>query len=492
MLVLPRRSERAQSMPETVERPLPDASARLRILILGWLIGRGSTGVYGAELADYLSRRGHAVTCLSAGTCDWRLRPHLRSRRAGLFDQVDLINPPIVCATRPTHPEDEIASPDTERLLTEILGQTRPDVVLILDFPGWPARTVEVCRAAGSKVAVFLQNFWPFCTRLSLLDRWGAVCRDYANGERCVECTRNMLGSGAARWRNRLPAALWRSAGTYAALRRAYRIGARARSAVATHLGASYAARRGAYARAIASADLLCGISSRTIELAAQFGVHCPNTTVVPIVLRHLQAIRRERASRLEGGAAPARRSIRFGYLGMVAPEKGIGFLVEAFRDIPNDVAVLHCFGGGAPNYLKALVASSDRANPPVFHGPYVQSELAALLRGVDIGVVPSNCEDTRPNTVLEFQAAGIPVLGSRIGGIPEQIEDGRNGMLFEAGDAASLRRALDTVIRSPELVEVWRANLPSEFDPEVSWRELERSFCDLKSSSAAERRPRS
>jgi hypothetical protein len=47
----------------------------LNCLILGWRIGSGSTGVYAYELAQYLSERGHHVTCLSAGESDWRLRP---------------------------------------------------------------------------------------------------------------------------------------------------------------------------------------------------------------------------------------------------------------------------------------------------------------------------------------------------------------------------------------------------------------------------------
>lgn len=456
------------------------AANRMRILILGWLIGKGSTGVYGAELAAHLARSGHSVTCLSAGTCDWRRKPHVAVKQSVPFELLELRNPPVMACTRPADPSDEIASPETERLLSEILVRIRPDVVLILDFPGWPAHTVKVCHAVGAKVAVFLQNFWPFCTRLSLLDRWGRICTDYAGGERCVACMENIIGTAAARWRARLPALVWRWGNLHTALKRSYHAFARARSTAAVSQGPAYAARRMAYAKAISEADLLCGISRRTLELAAQFGASSRDARVVPIVLTHVQAIRRARQARANF-AVSVPSPIRFGYLGAHAPEKGTEFLVRAFRGIAKDVAVLHCFGGGTPAYLAHLAELSDPANPPIFHGGYKQADLPTLLREIDVGVVPSNCEDTRPNTILEFHAAGIPVIGSRIGGIPEQIEDGKNGVLFEPGDAVALRSVIDRIIRFPEIIDTWHRNVPSEFDSQTSWEYLERALRELK-----------
>jgi hypothetical protein len=234
----------------------------LNCLILGWRIGSGSTGVYAYELAQYLSERGQHVTCLSAGESDWRLRPHIVVRNRHPFQIIDLRNPPIVPCTRPADPRDEMESPRTLSLLDEVLAGTAPDVVAILDFPGWPARVVDACHQAGSKVFVYLQNMWPFCTRLSLMDRWGGICRDYEGGRRCVACMENVVSSEAAKWRARLPAALWKSSRIHGALKRAYQAGlARPRSQAAPGCEPGYGLRRQAYAAAISKAATACASS---------------------------------------------------------------------------------------------------------------------------------------------------------------------------------------------------------------------------------------
>ena len=365
------------------------------------------------------------------------------------------------------------------RLLREVLATLQPDIVAILDLPGWPARAIEACQDAGSKVMVFLQNFWPFCTRLSLFDRWGKVCGDYQEGNRCVDCMATVVGSEAARWRARLPSVLWKYAGLHASLKSLYRAGASARGSVAVPRGPSYAARRHAYAEAIGRADLLCGISGRTIELAASFGVSCATTRIVPIVLSHMQPLQQACAARGHKASVP-RRPIRFGYLGAHSPEKGPEILVAAFDGVAREDAELHFHGGGGADYVRRLTAMAAPSNPPIFHGPWRQDDFPSILGAIDVGIVPSTCEDTRPSTVLEFQAAGIPVIGSRIGGIPEQVDDGRNGLLFEPGNPAALRAAIDRVIREPDLIAAWRANLPTDFDPELSWRQLERIFLEM------------
>jgi hypothetical protein len=67
-----------------------------------------------------------------------------------------------------------------------------------------------------------VQNMWPFCTRLSLFDRWGEICRDYEGGKRCIACMQNVVSTEAAKWRDRLPVALWKSARIHGALKGLY------------------------------------------------------------------------------------------------------------------------------------------------------------------------------------------------------------------------------------------------------------------------------
>ncbi|HLU39385.1 MAG TPA: glycosyltransferase, partial [Planctomycetota bacterium] len=75
------------------------------------------------------------------------------------------------------------------------------------------------------------------------------------------------------------------------------------------------------------------------------------------------------------------------------------------------------------------------------------------LLALVDVVVVPSVWDDCAPLVVAEALAARAPVVGSRIGGIPDFVRDGENGLLFAPGDATDLARCLRAFADDPGLL---------------------------------------
>jgi hypothetical protein len=259
-------------------------AVKLRILLLGWNIGSGSTGVFIDELARYLSGRGHVVTCLSAGRCDWRVRPHLHVAQTQPYELIELRNPPVMFGARPDDPRVHVDSAKTGALLRSVLSARQPHVAAIIDYPGWPASTVEVCQREGSKVLVYLQNFWPVCTRLSLYSRWKEVCYDYRDGEKCVACMADVTGSSAARWRNRLPSALWGIEKFRFMMKKVYQgiVSTRSSSSAIT-AGAGYAIRRRAYVDGINKADLLVAISGGSLKTAEIFGVSGKTVRELPV-----------------------------------------------------------------------------------------------------------------------------------------------------------------------------------------------------------------
>jgi glycosyltransferase involved in cell wall biosynthesis len=76
--------------------------------------------------------------------------------------------------------------------------------------------------------------------------------------------------------------------------------------------------------------------------------------------------------------------------------------------------------------------------------------------------VVPSIWLENSPLVIHEAFMAGVPVVGARMGGIPELVADGVNGLLYQADSAASLEGALRRILDDPSCLEVFFRNMPS------------------------------
>ncbi len=77
--------------------------------------------------------------------------------------------------------------------------------------------------------------------------------------------------------------------------------------------------------------------------------------------------------------------------------------------------------------------------------------EVARIMRSSDILCLPSYMEG-RPNVVNEAMASGLPVIVTRIGGVPDMVREGETALLFEPGDVQALRACLRTLVDSPDL----------------------------------------
>ena len=97
--------------------------------------------------------------------------------------------------------------------------------------------------------------------------------------------------------------------------------------------------------------------------------------------------------------------------------------------------------------------------------------------------MVPSIWYDIAHGVICESFNYGIPVIGSRIGGIPELIEDGYNGYLFEAGNEQELKNALDRLINNPQelkRLETGAFESRKKYDIEDHINHLETLFKEL------------
>ena len=126
-------------------------------------------------------------------------------------------------------------------------------------------------------------------------------------------------------------------------------------------------------------------------------------------------------------------------FIGRLSAEKGVEVLVNAFRQLPN--LQLRIIGDGP--LRKSLEALARDASNIVFSGYKKRDEVAKLIKGSRFVIIPSRCYENNPMTIVESYSCGKPVIGSRLGGIPEIIDEAKTGFTFEVGNSMDLIRVL-------------------------------------------------
>lgn len=126
-----------------------------------------------------------------------------------------------------------------------------------------------------------------------------------------------------------------------------------------------------------------------------------------------------------------------FGHLSYL---KGVDDLIRAFYDVSlrNRQAHLHLVGdGNLMEYCRNFVQEKKLKQRVHFWGAQPQNVLFRIIKGADICVLPSRI-DAAPLAVLEAMAAGKPIVTTPVGGIPEYVKDGRNGIVVQHEKLAS------------------------------------------------------
>jgi glycogen(starch) synthase len=139
-------------------------------------------------------------------------------------------------------------------------------------------------------------------------------------------------------------------------------------------------------------------------------------------------------------------------FIGRLAPQKGVGTLVEAAGLLEDPGAQILLVGDGPER--KALERKSERlsvADRLHFVGFFAHERLPAVLAHADLLVLPSLYEELG-TVLLEAMQAALPIVASKTGGIPDVIEDGVNGLLVPPGDPEALARAIDRVLADRKL----------------------------------------
>jgi glycosyltransferase involved in cell wall biosynthesis len=142
-----------------------------------------------------------------------------------------------------------------------------------------------------------------------------------------------------------------------------------------------------------------------------------------------------------------------FIYLGRLSREKGIGTLFDALRLRKNGKLTCRVLGEGPSEQDLRRKAVEWGLSRVEFAGYLEGGWLHEAIRGAAFTVVPSEWYENLPFSVLESFALGTPVVGARIGGIPEMVLDDATGFTFTSGDSTALAERLEWMEEHPERV---------------------------------------
>ena len=166
-----------------------------------------------------------------------------------------------------------------------------------------------------------------------------------------------------------------------------------------------------------------------------------------------------------------------FIYLGRLSNEKGLFTLINAMRSVQTDIQLWIVGTGPLEERIRMSIQELGLDDRIKLLGFKSGQELKGILQNAMFNIVPSECYENAPYSVLEMMAYGKSSIGSKIGGIPELIEDGKTGLVFETGNPDDLALKINRFLTNPELPlnfgKTARQVLETKFSGENHYRNL-------------------
>ncbi len=346
-----------------------------------------------------------------------------------------------------------------EARFLQVLDTFQPEAVHVQHLGDLSTSLVSAAQRWGIPVVLTLHDFWHMCFRSHLVNASGQLCPGPDGGLRCHECLQSQqreassfssvrtrtaeLGFRNSVWQLPHFARTWLES-----------ILVRRNRALTADL-AALSSRDEHMRRVVASADLVLSPSRFLRDQFTGWGISTDHVLYFP------NGIAPGLAPQSVNGDIPTVQ--RFGYLGGIHPYKGLTVLVEAFNGLVDADVTLEIWGAAATPASRALTEELRQKcrNPRVrFAGSFPPSQLAHVLAGIDMLILPSTIYENSPMSILEAFSARIPVIASDIGGMAELVQHDVNGLQFRAGDPDDLAATIRFAVKHPERVHSYRGSI--------------------------------
>lgn len=366
----------------------------------------GGAELMAHEQAKALQRMGHEVRAF-AGQFDSSRSRHARAD--DIFEDLQVHR----IATIPEDYSPEYLNflhPVVEAHFRDVLQEFRPDVVHFHNLMGLSVKLPIHARQHGARTVCTLHDFWGFCLRNTAVRIDGRTCDDVSQ---CRSC---------------LP---------------------RIHDGLRLHIPMRF--RKDFIKLALGYVEHFVAPSRFVAERYVRAGFPANRIAVIPNGIDLAQFHPAE--------VAPPLDKVRITYAGHFGAHKGVSTLLDALALLPallppaSPLLVLQLAGEGPEEDAYRIRIAATKSDAQIhFLGKVRPADMPAVYAESDIVVLPSVWDENQPVCLMEAMAAGLPVVASRKGGIPELVEHGRSGFLFEAGDAQDLAEQLSKLVSSSEL----------------------------------------
>ena len=404
--------------------------------------------LYTFRLARWLKARGHEVEVVCVESIDQGRPGDLRAAEER-YEDITVWRLAFNLVDAAERLRWNYDNPLIGAWFADYLRRTEPDIIHFQAGYLIGVAPLAAAYAAGVPTVLTLHDYWYLCPRITMQRGDGSLCTTIPeNPAGCAWCMR------LERRRYRIPD---RASGGLAG---------RVAQAIALHEeGDALADRRARLLPLLAVPDAVIAPSH---FLAARFA------PFVPAERLHISRYGLDLGPFQPWQMRADHSTLRIGFIGQIAPHKGVHLLVDAFCALRTNgrPAELHIYGGldAQPRYVATLRRRAQDDSRIHFHGRFENSGAPAILSDLDVVVVPSAWYENSPLAIMEAQAAGTPVVTAALGGMAELVRDGVDGLLFRPADSADLARKLQRLVDELELLPMLRSGvtLPRSIDDEM------------------------
>jgi glycosyltransferase involved in cell wall biosynthesis len=344
---------------------------------------------YVRNISSTMADNGHDVTVLYS--------KDNKEEKNYSFKTLD-INPKL----RPFHLSSIISNSDID-LLEKIVKDISPDIIHVHMMIDLPVKALEVFKKYA-KVVISLHDYSYVCNRIILLDKEGKLCTNSETNKKCNSCIsfeetidNRYVSAGV---REGLKLLKIKKIGNSSGHHERFLVGQ----------------------KLFKNVDSLIAVSNRVKEIYQENGYD--NDLFIVNHIGNYTADETFRSNFTGRVKKDPSQKLKLGFIGNLNYHKGANLFLKLVENSDHE---FHIYGG-----IENSVLEKIQSKPHVFyHGRYQHNDLVDILKQIDLGLVLSIWEDNAPQVVFEFLNAGVPVIGTKMGGIPDFVNE-NNGFLFE------------------------------------------------------------